>query len=90
MYQLRKGWEDGGRLTVTYEGRGDGDVTFESDSNDGLDRETSVTFVDFSKDIRVECKVVQSGKREVFSVADGDFILADNETFDVVKDGIQK
>ena len=62
MYQLRKEWEDGGRLTVTYEGRGDGDVTFESSANEGLDRETSVTFVDFSKDIRVECKVIQIGK----------------------------
>lgn len=90
MYQLRKEWEDGGRLTVTYEGRGDGDVTFESSANEGLDREASVTFVDFSKDIRIECKVVQIGKREVFSAADGDFILADGETFDVVKDGIQE
>lgn len=90
MYQLRKEWENGGSLTVTYEGRSDGDATFTSDVNEGLDREASVTFVDFSKDIRIECKVVQVGKREVFSVADGDFILADGETFDVVKDGIQE
>lgn len=89
MFHFEKEWENGGSLTVTYEGRGDGDATFTSDVNEGLDRETSVTFVDFSKQIRVECKVTQQGKREVFCVADGEFLLSDGGTFNVVKDGTQ-
>lgn len=88
MFHFEKEWENGGSLTVTYEGRSDGDATFTSDVNEGLDRETSVTFVDFSEQIRVECKVTQQGKREVFSVADGEFLLSDGGTFNVVRDGI--
>jgi hypothetical protein len=88
MYVLRKEWEDGGSLTVTYEGRSDGDATFTSGVNEGLDRETAVTFVDFSEQIRVECKVTQQGKREVFTCKDGEFLLGDG-TFKVVKDGVQ-
>lgn len=88
MFHFEKEWENGGSLTVTYEGRSDGDATFTSDVNEGLDRETSVTFVDFSEQIRVECKVTQQGKREVFTCTDGEFLLGDG-TFNVVKDGVQ-
>lgn len=85
MYQFRKEWEDGGSLTVTYDGRSDGDASFSSDVNEGLDRETSITFVDFDKSVRVECRVTQDGKREIFE----GFMLADGGTFNVIKDGIQ-
>lgn len=88
MFHFEKEWENGGSLTVTYEGRSDGDATFTSDVNEGLDRETTVTFVDYSEQIRVECKVTQQGKREVFTCADGEFLLGDG-TFNVVKDGVQ-
>ena len=88
MFHFEKEWENGGSLTVIYEGRSDGDATFTSDVNEGLDRETTVTFVDYSEQIRVECKVTQQGKREVFTCADGEFLLG-NGTFNVVKDGVQ-
>lgn len=88
MLHFEKKWEDGGSLTVVYEGRGDGNASFISDTNEGLDRETSVTFVDYDNLVRLECKVIQQGRREVFSVADGVFITADGGTFNVVKDGI--
>lgn len=88
MFHFEKEWENGGSLTVIYEGRSDGDATFSSDVNEGLDRETTVTFVDYSEQIRVECKVTQQGKREVFTCVDGEFLLGDG-TFNVVKDGVQ-
>lgn len=89
MLHFEKEWENGDSLTVTYDGRGDGDAIFTSDVNEGLDREENVTFVDYDGKIRIECKVIQQGKREVFTCADGDFLLADGRTFNVVKDGVQ-
>lgn len=85
MYQFRKEWEDGGSLTVTYEGRSDGDATFTSDVNEGLDRETSVAFVDFDKSVRIECKVTQEGKREILYATDGALYANDGTTINVIK-----
>ena len=87
--ELRKPWNDGGNLSVTYEGSGDGSAVFSSDVAEGLDREMTVTFNDDNKTITIERKVKQVGKREVFTGYDEEFITADGGTFNSIKDGLQ-
>ena len=73
-------------MLVEYEGVNDDDVDFSADSvNEGLDREISVSFVDKSRTIVVERTVRQEGLREIFMASDGDFLLADSGTFNVLK-----
>ena len=78
-------WEDGDDLSVSYDGNNDGYAVFSSDINEGLDRETIVTFKDAFTDEHksiVEKRVIkQPGLREVFA----DFNLADGGTFNVLK-----
>lgn len=83
MAQLVKPWNDGGSLTATYEGSGDGSAVFSSDVNEGIDRETSVFFK--GGGLAVERKVVQVGLREIFEEG---FILADGGTFNVLKTAV--
>ena len=86
MAELVKPWNDGGSLTATYEGSGDGSAVFSSDVAEGLDREMSVAFVDASRQVNVARTVKQIGKREPFVASDGDFVLADGGTFNVLKE----
>ena len=86
MAELVKNWNDGGSLSVTYDGDGDGSAVFSSDVAEGLDREMTVSFIDKSKSIVVDRMVRQSGMREVFMGADGEFIPADGGTFNSIKD----
>lgn len=85
MAELVKQWNDGGSLSATYTGSGDGEAIFSSDTNEGIDREMTVAFKDKSGKVSVERTVKQEGLREVFS----DFELADGGTFNVIKNGIQ-
>ena len=85
MKSVIKQWNDGGSLTATYEGSGDGSAVFTSDINEGIDREMSVTFK--GGGITVERVVRQEGMREVFNAADGAFLTADGGTINVLKDG---
>lgn len=80
MAELRKPWNDGGSLSVTYDGDGDGAAVFASDTNEGIDREMSVSFK--GGGLSVERKVTQVGLREIFEEG---FILADGGTFNVLK-----
>ena len=82
MAELRKQWDNGGLLTVTYDGDGDGSAVFTSEANEGIDREMTVAFVDASRSIVVERKVSQVGLREIFEEG---FTLADGGTFNVIK-----
>jgi hypothetical protein len=84
--ELRKPWNDGGSLSVTYEGSGDGSAVFSSDVAEGLDRETKVVFRDRGNTVAVERTVRQVGMREVFAGYDEEFITADGETFNSIKD----
>lgn len=52
--------------------------------NEGIDRVKRVQSV--CGDTKTELVVRQSGKRETFRASDGDFILADGKTFNVLKD----
>lgn len=88
MAQTIKQWENGGSLTATYEGSGDGSAIFTSDVAEGLDREMTVTFSDNNKTITIERKVKQVGMREVFTGYDERFITADGGTFNSIKNGL--
>ena len=85
MAELIKPWNDGGSLSVAYKGDGDGSAVFSSDVAEGLDREMLVVFRDGGKTVAVEKKVTQVGMREMFVPSDGEFILADGGTFNVLK-----
>ena len=86
MAELIKPWNDGGSLSATYEGSGDGSAIFSSDVAEGLDREMIVVFRDGGKTVAVERKVLQVGMREIFRGYDEDFISADGGTFNSIKD----
>ena len=86
MAELVKPWNDGGSLSVAYEGDGDGSAVFSSDVAEGLDREMIVVFRDGGRTVAVERKVLQVGMREMFRGYDEDFIPADGGTFNSIKD----
>ena len=85
MAELVKPWNDGGSLSVTYEGDGDGSAIFSSDVAEGLDREMTVVFRDRDNTVAIERKILQVGMREMFVPSDGEFILADSGTYNVLK-----
>lgn len=84
MAQLIKAWENGGNLSATYEGSGDGEAVFTSDTNEGIDREMSVTFE--GGGVTVERQVTQEGLRQRFITADGKvFCISGGGRFAVLK-----
>lgn len=83
MAELIKPWNDGGNLSVTYDGDRDGEAIFSSEVNEGIDREMLITIKDISNSVYIEKVVSQQGKREVFI---DDWVLADGGTFNVLKD----
>jgi hypothetical protein len=84
--ELVKPWNDGGSLSVTYEGSGDGSAVFSSDSYEGIDREMEVSFVGGGvSQIRT---VRQEGIRQPIGlVGGGIFRLANGGRFGVLKVG---
>lgn len=86
MAELVKPWNDGGSLSISYNGDRDGSAIFSSDIAEGLDREMIVVFRDSGKTVAVERKAKQVGMREVFTGYDEDFIPADGGTFNSLKD----
>lgn len=88
MAELVKPWNDGGSLSVTYEGDGDGSAVFSSDSYEGIDREQSVVFRDSGKSVAVERNVRQEGIRQPIGLNGGGiFRLANGGRFGVLKEG---
>ena len=85
MAELVKPWNDGGNLSATFNGSGDGEAIFTSDINEGIDRAMSVTFTDASRSVIIERVVKQIGRREIYN---DDFVLSDGGTFNVLKDGL--
>lgn len=67
--ELKKTWNNGGSLTATYEGSGDGTAVFSSDANEGIDREMSVTFR--TQDLAVVRSVKQEGLRQPYRLRNG-------------------
>ena len=88
MAELIKPWNDGGSLSATYNGSGDGSAVFSSDGYEGIDRETTVTFKDIGNTVQVERTVRQEGIRQQFATADGNvFCIAGGGRFGVLKVG---
>lgn len=85
MAELIKSWPNGGSLTVTYNGVGDGDAVFSSEQNTGIDREMMVIFKGGGmEEVR---KVTQVGLRQPFGLADGGvFRVKDDGRFGVLKE----
>ena len=71
MAELKKPWNDGGSLTATYEGSGDGSAVFSSDPYEGIDRVQSVVFRDAEKTVAIEKLVRQDGLRQPFGLNGG-------------------
>lgn len=90
MAELVKPWNDGGSLTVAFEGSGDGDAVFSSDPYEGIDRTQIVVFRDEDNKVAVERVVRQEGTRQPFRLAGGGiFRLANGGRFGVLKeDGV--
>lgn len=78
-------WNEGdGNIVATYNGSGDGTIAFSSDiANEGIDRSQEVQVA--TDNLSVSVTVSQIGLREVFNASDGEFILADGGTFNVLK-----
>ena len=88
MKSVIKQWNDGGSLTATYEGDGDGSAVFSSDTYEGIDREMSVVFRDAGKTVAHERTVRQEGMRQRFITSDGKvFCVLDGGRFGVLKEG---
>lgn len=88
MAELVKPWEDGGNLSVTYEGSGDGSAVFSSDEYEGIDRTQIVVFRDGGKTVAIERIVRQEGTRQPIVLAGGGiFRLANGGRFGVLKEG---
>ena len=87
MAELVRQWNDGGYLTVVYDGDRDGSAVFSSDTNEGVDRQMDVTFKDISGAVTHTRAVVQEGRREPFNGSDGEFALSDGGTYNVIKEG---
>lgn len=61
--ELKKQWNDGGSLTATYEGSGDGIAVFSADENKGAERTMEVSFVDASRSVVVVRTVRQAAAK---------------------------
>lgn len=80
-------WNEGeGYITATYEGSGSGSASIASDVNEGIDREQSIKVETTDKSVSATLLVSQEGIREVFVASDGEFVLNDGGTFNVLKD----
>ena len=87
MAELVKPWNDGGSLTATYEGSGDGSAIFSSDAYEGIDREQSVVFRDAGRTVAVERNIRQEGIRQPIGLSGGGiFRLANGGRFGVLKE----
>lgn len=73
-------------LYFDYDGFKDDDVDFSSDTNEGIDRDVAVTFVDTSRSVVVERTVRQVGLREILNASDGPLVTSDGQTLNVLKE----
>lgn len=84
--ELRKPWNDGGSLSVTYDGYGDGSAVFSSDSYEGIDREQKIIFKSTNNSISIDRNVRQEGLRQPIGLSGGGiFRLANGGRFGVLK-----
>lgn len=85
-------WNEGdGYITAIYDGSGSGSASISSDVNEGIDREQNIKVETTrgNNTVSVDMTISQEGMREVFVPSDGDFVLADGGTFNVLKNELQ-
>ena len=87
MANFVKPWNDGGNLSATYNGSGDGEATFTSDINEGIDRTMEVSFVDANRSVIVKREVEQIGLRQQFVTSDSLVFKVSEGRFGVLKVG---
>lgn len=88
--ETSKLFPDGGVLDINFTGFKNGEITYSSDVNEGLDREVTTTIktvVDYS--VSVERVVKQLGKREPLVCTDGLVFDSNGKTINVLKNGIR-
>lgn len=79
-------WNEGdGYITATYEGSGNGSASISSDVNEGVNREQTIKVETTDGSVSSLLNIKQEGMREVFRPSDGEFILSDGGTFNVIK-----
>lgn len=79
-------WNEGEGYIITSEGgSGDAAVPFSSIENIGIDRRQEVTVAATNGGPSVSLTIIQPGLREKFMASDGDFLLADGQSFNVLK-----
>lgn len=79
-------WNEGdGYITAAYDGSGSGSASISSDVNEGIDREQSIKVETTDKSVSATLVVSQEGLREVFLPSDGEFVLNDGGTLNVLK-----
>lgn len=88
MAEFVKLWNDGGSLTATYEGSGDGSAVFSSDPYEGIDRVQSVVFRDAGKTVAIEKLVKQDGIRQQFVTSDGNVFRVTQGRYGVLKEAV--
>jgi hypothetical protein len=89
MEETKIKWNEGeGYITATYEGSGNGSASISSDVNEGIDREQyiKVETTNGNEPKSIDVSVKQCGMRETFEPSDGEFVLADGGTFNVLKE----
>ena len=88
MAELIKPWKDGGSLSATYNGSGDGSAIFSSDTYEGIDREMEVRFVGGGASL--VRKVRQEGIRQTIGLSGGGiFRVANGGRFGVLKGNVE-
>lgn len=88
MEETKIKWNEGeGYITATYKGNGNGSASISSDVNEGIDREQSIKVETMkgNEPKSIDVSIKQYGMREVFEPSDGEFVLADGGTFNVLK-----
>ena len=84
--ETRIKWNEGeGYITATYNGSGNGSASISSDINEGINRKQSIKIETTNKSISATLTILQEGMREIFDPSDGELVLADGGTFNVLK-----
>lgn len=76
-------------ITMEYTGTGGtSSVSVSAVKNEGLDSSTTFTVSTDDEKLSHDVVVAQEGMREVFNASDGEFLLSDGTTYNVLKQGL--
>ena len=85
MINIRKPWNDGGSIYISYDGDKDGSATFSSDAYDGIDRIQNIVFRSNDNTIVTKRTIKQEGTRQQFVLSDGKVFNSTQGRFGVLK-----